>query len=49
MGQTLIAIDKIDKEGSERVIEMLLESGLSQEQAEGCVDLASKSSQFQKD
>ncbi|MCH2206485.1 MAG: histidine--tRNA ligase [Lentisphaerales bacterium] len=42
MGQTLIAIDKIDKEGRERVIEMLLENGLSQEQAEGCVDLAAK-------
>ena len=42
MGQTLIAIDKIDKEGRERVIEMLLENGLSQEQAEDCVDLAAK-------
>ncbi|MCM8533072.1 MAG: histidine--tRNA ligase [Lentisphaeraceae bacterium] len=42
MGQTLIALDKIDKEGRERVIEMLLENGLTEEQAEGCVDLAAK-------
>jgi histidyl-tRNA synthetase len=42
MGPILIAIDKIDKEGRERVIEMLLENDLSQEQAEACVDLAAK-------
>ena len=42
MGKTLIAVDKIDKEGRERVIEMLLENGLTQDQAEGCVDLAAK-------
>jgi len=42
MGKTLISIDKIDKIGGEEVIKLLLADGLSQAQAESCVELASK-------
>lgn len=42
MNATLIAVDKIDKIGVEKVQELLRTNGLSQEQAEVCTDLASK-------
>ena len=42
MNSTLIAVDKIDKIGEEKVQELLRENGLTQEQAEICTDLAGK-------
>ena len=42
MNSTLIAVDKIDKIGRDEVIKLLEQDGLSNEQAAGCVDLASK-------
>ncbi len=41
-GKTLIAVDKIDKIGKDGVTKLLLENGLSAEQAAFCVDLASR-------
>ena len=42
LNEVLIIIDKIDKIGAEKVIELLKETGLNNEQAEFCTEIASK-------